>query len=166
MVQKKYRNIGNAQTLSDQRFQNITYWTVGGPHCILSNVFSVHHLYESPIGEWWEIIKRERCMNLWDKFRWNNQITQSTLSKYGVFQYLMYFISHTIHKYRNSLNDLINFSDFSDNLSNWESTFSFKIHRFMMENGGFLIGFRLFSSPYSSPITIIGTFFTENPLKK
>ena len=125
------------------------------------------------IDEWWEIIKRERCMNLWDKFRWNNQITQTTLSKYGVFQYLMYFISHTNHKYRNSLNDLINFSDFSDNLSNWESIFSLKIHRFMMENTVFLFGkqwflmsFRLFSSPYSSPITIIGTFFTQNPLKK
>ena len=43
----------------------------------------------------------------------------------------------------------------------------------MMENTVFLFGkqwflmsFRLFSSPYSSPITIIGTFFTENPLKK
>ena len=92
------------------------------------------------IDEWWEIIKRERCMNLWDKFRWNNQITQTTLSKYGVFQYLMYFISHTNHKYRNSLNDLINLSDFSDNLSNWESTISFKIHRFMMENTVFLFG--------------------------
>ena len=125
------------------------------------------------IDEWWIIIKRERCMNLKSNLRWNNQITQTTLSKYGVFQYLMYFISHTNHKYRNSLNDLINFSDFSDNLSNWESIFSFKIHRFMMENtvfcsenSGFLIGLRLFSSPYSSPITIIGTFFTENPLKK
>ena len=119
------------------------------------------------IDEWWEIIKRERCMNLWDKIRWNNQITQTTLSKYGAFQYLMYFISHTNHKYRNSLNDLINLSDFSDNLSNWESIFSIKIHRFMMENTVFLFGkqcflmsFRLFSSPYSSPITIIRTFFT------
>ena len=102
------------------------------------------------IDEWWEIIKRERCMNLWDKFRWNNQITQTTLSKYGVFQYLMYFISHTIHKYRNSLNDLINLSDFSDNLSNWESIFSIKISRFMMENTVFLFAKQWFFIRFST----------------
>ena len=112
------------------------------------------------IDEWWEIIKRERCMNLWDKFRWNNQITQTTLSKYWVFQYLMYFISHTNHKYRNSLNVVINLSDFSDNLSNWESTFSFKIHRFMMENTVFLFGKQWFFDRFST--VFITLFLTDN----
>ena len=112
------------------------------------------------IGEWWEIIKREPCMNLWDNLWWNNQITQTTLSKYRVFQYLMYFISHTNHKYRNSLNDRINLSDFSDNLSNWESIFSIKISRFMMENTVFLFAKQWFFIRFST--VFITLFLTDN----
>ena len=68
------------------------------------------------IDEMWEIIKREWCMNLTNNLRWNNQIIVTTQSKFRVSSYLMYFRIHTNHKYHNSLNDLINFNDFSDNL--------------------------------------------------
>ena len=72
------------------------------------------------IDEKGEIIKRERCMNLKNNLWWNNQIIVTTLSKFRVSSYLMYFRVHTNHKYHNSLNDLIHFNDFADNLKYWK----------------------------------------------
>ena len=81
-------------------------------------------------------------MNLKNNLWWNNQIIVTTLSKFRVSSYLMYFRIHTNHKYHNSLNDLINFNDFSDNLKNWESSFFLKISQLLIKNTLFLIGKR------------------------